>query len=68
MSALELTDEQVERALMELRVTLYAAAQRLKGARLEEFKQLITEIGQVLDIAPTVVNAPAEAYNPDAHL
>lgn len=45
----EPTDEQVERALMELRVTLYAAAQRLKGARLEEFKALIAEIAMVLE-------------------
>lgn len=47
-----ITEEQEEQALMLLRVQLYAAAQRLKGQRLDEFKQLVKEIAQTLDVMP----------------
>jgi len=46
----ELDDNKVATALLELRIMLYAAAQRLKGEHLDEFKQLIREIAQVLDL------------------
>lgn len=48
-----MTPDQVDHALVRLRVELYTAAQLLKGSQLEEFKQLIREMTQVLDLATT---------------
>jgi hypothetical protein len=41
---------QVEQALARLRLELFTAAQVLKGEQLEDFKQLIREVTQVLDL------------------
>lgn len=41
----------VEQKLAEWRLELFAAAQMLKGKHLEDFKQLITEIAQVVKLA-----------------